>query len=108
MLGASLFKLGREDEGIAHARDALESDPELYEVAAFLANFEFRERNLDRALALARQALAVRPDLGDAHLVVGKVLSLPGHLDISRSIVHLKRALEDEGVDSPEAHILLA
>ena len=64
--GAAAFMLGRDDQAQAALEQALDLNPQLVEAARFLGELYHRRGQVERAITLYADALAVAPD--DAHL----------------------------------------
>ena len=64
--GAAAFMLGRDDQAQAALEQALDLNPQLVEAARFLGELYHRRGQVERAINLYADALAVAPD--DAHL----------------------------------------
>jgi len=103
MRGLRLEGRGESAAAAAAYRRALESDPDSAEIRATLAGLYARERRLDEAVAIAREALTLEPDNTAAHLVLGMVFSTLSQDDDPEAaenrglaITHLERALADQ------------
>lgn len=110
MLGISLHRLNRQEEGIVFAREALEIDPSIEEAAVYLASYEYERGNYDAARELCTDVLDRNPEYPGAHEVLGKVLSRPGFLNLPEAIRHLEFAAKNQppGRDTdPEVLVLL-
>ncbi len=110
MLGISLHRLGREQDGVIFAREALDIDPSIEEAAVYLANHEFDRRNYDEARELCRQVLDHNPQYVGAHEILGKILTRPGFLNLPEAIRHLEFAARNQPQNrdaDPEIYVLL-
>lgn len=104
MRGLRLEGRGESAAAAAAYQRALESDPDSAEIRATLAGLYARERRLDEAVAIAREALTLEPDNVAAHLVLGMVFSALSQDDgdpeaaenRALAITHLERALADQ------------
>jgi len=80
-LGASLVDLGRVDEGIAVIESALTRDPTNPEILASLSEAWWHHGDQARAESFAERAVAVKPGLGNALLVLGAARKARGDLE---------------------------
>ena len=80
-LGAALVDLGRVDDGIATMEGALAFDPTLPETLASLSEGWWHRGDWDRAESFAERALAAKPELGNALLVLGAARTARGDLE---------------------------
>jgi protein O-mannosyl-transferase len=80
-LGAVLVDLGRVDEGIAVIESALTRDPTNPEILASLAEAWWHHGDQARAESFAERAVAVKPGLGNALLVLGAARKARGDLE---------------------------
>ncbi len=110
MLGISLHRLNRQEEGIVFAREAHEIDPTIEEAAVYLANYEYERGNYEAARKLCTGVLDHNPDYPGAHKILGKILTRPGSVNLPEAIRHLELAAQnldgDEDAD-PEILVLL-
>jgi tetratricopeptide (TPR) repeat protein len=90
-LGAVLVDLGRVDEGIAMIESALTRDPTNPEILASLAEAWWHHGDQARAESFAERAVAVKPGLGNALLVLGAARKARG--DIEGAVDALTRAV---------------
>jgi len=80
-LGASLVDLGRVDEGIAVIESALARDPTNPEILASLAEAWWHRGDRTQAESFAERAVAAKPGLGNALLVLGAARKARGDLE---------------------------
>lgn len=80
-LGKLLAIEGRSDEGMEHARRALELKPDLAEAHYNIGKELAQRGQLDAALERYKLALQARPDYAEAHNGIGLVLISRGQLD---------------------------
>jgi Flp pilus assembly protein TadD len=99
-LAGVLIALGREDEGAAEARRALELEPRDNRALALLATYHARRGEGARAIEYLEESLAVRPDdprvLGD----YGIALSLMGRTAEARAALMTAVAKDPDRVDT--------
>jgi tetratricopeptide (TPR) repeat protein len=101
--GLVAFRSGRLDEAEARFREALDADPTLAHSWLGLARIQEQRGDLELSCQSARQALAIRPDLAEAHAMLG--LTLRGRLP-DDELRAMRGRLDDPGV-SPEDRALL-
>ena len=109
-LGRLRGDFGDQATALRHYAKAIELDPNFAEAYGALAWSFFTQRRFRDAEAVARRALAIRPDLAEVRLTLGRALAGLGHLgeaaavlrevvaalpDSSMAHLHLASALED-------------
>jgi len=80
-LGASLVDLGHIDEGIAVIEGGLAHDPPDPQIPAGLSEAWWHRGDRAKAESFAERALAAKPDLGNALLVLGAARTARGDLE---------------------------
>jgi len=104
-LGASLVDLGRVDEGIAVVESALTRDPTDPEILASLSEAWWHHGDRAQAESFAERAVAVKPDLGNALLVLGAARKARGDLEgVAEALARAVRANPDTALP----HLTLA
>ena len=104
-LGSSLVDLGRVDDGIAVLEGALARDPTDPETLAILSEAWWHRGDPDRAESFAHRALMLKPDLGNALLVLGAARTARADLEGAAEV--LARAVR-ANPDGARAHANLA
>jgi tetratricopeptide (TPR) repeat protein len=100
-LGQVASEAGRDEEAVAHYREALRIWPDLPEVHNALGGALERMGRIDEAKANFREELRLQPDFADAHYNLAILLGRTGWIDESaaeyREVLRLRP-------DHPEAH----
>ncbi len=93
---AALYALGRPDEAAADLRQVLALKPDSYEahynLAIVLADLCTPARQLDAAIAEAEEAVRLRPDLPDGHLLLGDLYRQRGQHE--KALAQFQKAVE--------------
>ncbi len=96
-LGLVLCGQGREEEGIAHYRSALQLNPADAHACFNLGNALRRHGQAGQAIALYRKAVQIEPDYADARNNLGNVLLQQGRTE--EAMVQFGAALRSNPVD---------
>lgn len=87
-----LMRLGRRDEAMVHARQAVEINPRYRKALVHLARLTAEAGQVEPALAWLDKALAAGADYADVHCLAGELLQHCNRSDRARR--HFARALE--------------
>jgi adenylate cyclase len=88
----------------AHARNAVELDPADADAQAMLADTLRAQGDMDNALVIARQALAINPNCARAHFVIAVVLVWAGRTAEGRQAVGVFERLSPRDANIATAH----
>ena len=94
--------------GSMHARKAVELDPGDADAQAMLAGTLRVQGDMDNALVIARQALAINLNCAHAHLVMGAVLMWTGRTAESRQALGVFERLSPRDAAIAQAHGAIA
>jgi superkiller protein 3 len=89
--GLELFNMGRQDEAIAHYKQAVAINPDFAEAYNNLGVAMVKQGRQNEAIALYQQAIAIEPKFAEAHSNVGVALAKQGRQD--EAIAHYKQAI---------------
>eukprot|EP00213_Chloropicon_mariensis_P007060 CAMPEP_0197476648 /NCGR_PEP_ID=MMETSP1309-20131121/9243_1 /TAXON_ID=464262 /ORGANISM="Genus nov. species nov., Strain RCC998" /LENGTH=1051 /DNA_ID=CAMNT_0043017065 /DNA_START=357 /DNA_END=3509 /DNA_ORIENTATION=- len=101
MLAAAhqFYKSGDFTNALAYCNTAHVTQPQRTDVLLLLSAVHYQLKNYDQCVVHARQAIALKPDLAEAHSNLANALQKSGNLDLAavhyRNAIHLKPSFTD-------------